>query len=155
MNDMSIVGNLTGDPVVSTTGTGKVRARFSVAVNKNYTDQYGTVKERVEFIDCVAWGKLAEEIGNYMCKGKRFVGVGEWESYSYESQNGEKRRAKFIRILDGGISFFAMGQKANSYAERGRQSAPVQNQAPSNEPPAPAGFAGFGQAVPPMDDMPY
>lgn len=154
MNDMTVVGNLTGDPVVSTTGTGKVRARFSVAVNKNYTDQYGSVKERTEFIDCVAWGKLAEEIGNYMCKGKRFVGVGEWESYSYDDQQGGKRRAKFIRIIDGGISFFSMGQKTNNYAERGRQSVPQQNApAPSNEPPA--GFAGFGQAVPPMDDIPY
>ncbi len=153
MNDMSIVGNLTGDPVVSTTGSGRVRARFSVAVNKNYTDQYGSVKERTEFIDCVAWGKLAEEIGNYMCKGKRFVGVGEWESYSYDDQQGGKRRAKFIRIIDGGISFFSMGQKTNGYAERGRQAAP--QPAPAKNESAPAGFGEFGQVVPPMDDIPY
>ncbi len=155
MNDMTIVGNLTGDPVVNTTNTGKVRTRFSVAVNKNYVDQYGSMKERTEFIDCVAWGKLAEEIGNYMCKGKRIVAVGEWESYSYEDQHGEKRRMKYIRIIEGGVSFFSMGQKNNAgYAERGRQAA--QNAAPKAEPPAPEAFAGFGQAVPPpMDDIPY
>lgn len=153
MNSFDLKGNLVGDPVINTTNTGRVKARFSVAVDYNYTDEYGNAKMRTEFVDCVAWGRTAELIGNYLCKGKRFMGEGEWASYSYTDQQGEKRRMRYIRIKEAGISLFSLEPKNNTYTE-GRQA--VQNAAPKAEPPAPTAFDGFGQAAPmPMDDMPY
>ena len=154
MNDMTLVGNLVSDPVISTTKNGGVRAKLTIAVNHEYYTTEG-VKMRTEFYDCVAWGDMAEGIGDYLCKGKEIVCVGEQESYTYEDQQnpGVKRRIKYMRLKKAGPSFRALKQKA-SYTEHGRQSVPQQSApVPSNEPPA--GFAGFGQAVPPMDDIPY
>ena len=65
-----IVGRLGRDPEMRYTPTGQAVTSFSVATDRQYSDQSGKpVKETVWF-KVTAWGKLAETCNNYLQKGK-------------------------------------------------------------------------------------
>jgi single-strand DNA-binding protein len=65
-----LVGRLGRDPEMRYTPTGQAVTSFSVATDRQYTDQSGKpVKETVWF-RVTAWGKLAETCNNYLQKGK-------------------------------------------------------------------------------------
>lgn len=49
------------------------------------------MNKKTEFIDCVAWEKLAENIALYMSKGKKLGVVGRLQKRDYEDKDGRKR----------------------------------------------------------------
>lgn len=106
MNSVQIMGNLTRDPQMRATKTGKSVASFSVAVNRQYTLPTGEQRELTDFVNVVAWGSLAEAVGNQLRKGTRVFVEGRFTSRSYETQSGEKRyvsevNANFIALPIG------------------------------------------------------
>lgn len=86
-----ITGNLTRDPELRTTPNGATVCGFSVAVNRTYRDGNGEQKEDVSFIDCSAWGKLAEVINQYAKKGTGVLVSGRLSQRSWEDKDGNKR----------------------------------------------------------------
>lgn len=91
MNTVQILGNLTRDPEVRYTKSGKAVATFTVAATNTYIDSTtNETKEQTAFINCVAWGKLGEAVGNYR-KGNRLFVEGRIQTRSYETQDGQKR----------------------------------------------------------------
>ncbi len=108
MNSVQILGNLARDPEVRYTKTGKAVASFTIAATNNYTDSEGVAKEQTAFINCVAWGKTGEAVGNCK-KGERLLVNGRIQTRSYDTQDGQKRYvtevvADFVgKRLDGGF----------------------------------------------------
>lgn len=101
MNVAIILGRLTRDPVIKASQSGMTIARFTLAVNR--LNKKGQNQE-ADFINCVAFGKTAEAIGNYVYKGQRLLVEGRIQTGSYISKSGEKKftteisvnRAEFI-----------------------------------------------------------
>lgn len=101
MNVAIILGRLTRDPVIKASQSGMTIARFTLAVNR--LNKKGQNQE-ADFINCVAFGKTAEAIGNYVYKGQRLLVEGRVQTGSYTSKSGEKKftteisvnRAEFI-----------------------------------------------------------
>ena len=91
MNSVQIMGNLTRDPQMRATKTGSAVASFSVAVNRTYSAPNGEQRELTDFVNVVAWGSLAEAVGNQLKKGTRVFVEGRYSSRSYETQDGQKR----------------------------------------------------------------
>lgn len=91
MNSVEIIGNLTRDPQMRATKSGKSVASFSVAVNRKYTAPDGTEKEAADFVNVVAWGALADAVGNQLKKGSRVFIEGRYTTRTYESQQGGKK----------------------------------------------------------------
>lgn len=91
MNIVEVVGNLTKDPVIRVTKTGKSVASFTVACNRNYTTPQGEVKQLTDWVSVVAWGGLAESAGNHLKKGSRAFVAGRYSTRSYDAQDGTKR----------------------------------------------------------------
>ncbi len=126
MNSVQILGNLTKDPEVRFTKTGRAVATFTVAATNTYVDSTtNETKEQTAFINVVAWGKLGESAGN-LRKGNRCFVEGRLQTRSYETQDGQKRYvtevvANFVgqsldmNTLDGGSNFdsFAQPQDEN------------------------------------------
>ena len=126
MNSVQILGNLTKDPEVRFTKTGRAVATFTVAATNTYIDSAtNETKEQTAFINVVAWGKLGESAGN-LRKGNRCFVEGRLQTRSYETQDGQKRYvtevvANFVgqsldvNTLDGGSNFdsFAQPQDEN------------------------------------------
>ena len=90
MNSVQILGNLARDPEVRYTKTGKAVASFTIAATNTYTDSEGVAKEQTAFINCVAWGKVGEQVENYK-KGNRLFVEGRIQTRSYETQDNQKR----------------------------------------------------------------
>lgn len=91
MNSVQILGNLTRDPEVRYTQSGRAVATFTVAATNTYIDSTtNETKEQTAFINCVAWGKQGEAAGNYR-KGNRLFVEGRLQTRSYDDKNGQKK----------------------------------------------------------------
>lgn len=109
MNSVQILGNLARDPEVRYTKTGKAVASFTIAVTNTYTDSEGVAKEQTAFINCVAWGKVGEQVGNYK-KGNRLFVEGRIQTRSYETQDGQKKYV--TEVIAGFVGVSALNDAA-------------------------------------------
>jgi single-strand DNA-binding protein len=87
-NKIILVGNLTRDPEIRYVGSGAAVTKFTLAVNRRSKQQ-----EETDYIDIVAWDKLAETCNTYLKKGMSCLVEGRLSIRSYETKEGEKRKA--------------------------------------------------------------
>lgn len=90
MNSVQLLGNLARDPEVRYTKSGKAVATFTVAASNTYIDSNNETKEQTAFVNCVAWGKTGEAVGN-LRKGNRCFVEGRLQTRSYENADGQKK----------------------------------------------------------------
>lgn len=109
MNSVQILGNLARDPEVRYTKTGKAVASFTIAATNTYTDSEGVAKEQTAFINCVAWGKVGEQVGNYK-KGNRLFVEGRIQTRSYETQDRQKKYV--TEVIAGFVGVSALNDAA-------------------------------------------
>lgn len=95
MNTAIILGRLTRDPDIKVSQSGMTIARFTLAVNRGYKKDQ---KQEADFISCVAFGKTAEAIGNYVYKGQRLLVEGRIQTGHYTDKNGETRYTTEIAV---------------------------------------------------------
>lgn len=103
LNKCILIGRLVRDPETSMSQSGIARTKFTLAVERNFTDASG--KRPVDYIDICAWRQLAESAAKYLRKGLRTAIVGRLEIRSYEGNDGQKRRvaevvADEVRFLE-------------------------------------------------------
>lgn len=91
LNKVMIIGNLTRDPEVRTTGNGANVTSFSVATSYVWTDQSGQKQEKVEFHNIVAWRKLADICAQYLHKGSKVYVEGRLQTRDWVGQDGVKK----------------------------------------------------------------
>jgi single-strand DNA-binding protein len=84
------MGNVTRDPQLRSTSTGKSVVTFSLALNHSYKDAKGEWKETASFVDVSAWAQLAEKVNSTVSRGTQVLVQGRIQSQSWE-QNGQKR----------------------------------------------------------------
>ena len=89
MNKVLLVGRLTKDPELRTTQSGIAVARFTLAVNQNFTNRNG--ERGTDFINCVVWERQASNIAKYCHKGSLISAEGRITNRSYDAQDGTKR----------------------------------------------------------------
>lgn len=110
MNTVQILGNLARDPEVRYTQSGRAVATFTVAATNTYIDSTtNETKEQTAFINCVAWGKLGEAVGNYR-KGNRLFVEGRIQTRSYEDSNGQKKYV--TEVIAGFVGVSALNDMA-------------------------------------------
>lgn len=90
LNRSQVLGRVTQDPELRQTPSGQSVVSFSVATNRTWKDASGEQKEQAEFHNIVAWGKLAEIVGNYCKKGGRVFVEGRLQTRSWEDNEAKK-----------------------------------------------------------------
>src|SRR3990167_5890033 len=90
LNQVTLMGNLTRDPELRQTPSGQSVCNFSLAINSSYKDSTGEWKEKTDFINIVAWAKLADNIVQYVTKGRSILITGKLQTQTWE-QDGQKR----------------------------------------------------------------
>ena len=83
MNRITIIGNLTREPELRTTQSGKSVCSFTVAVNGR--------NDKTDYFRVTAWDKLADNCHNYLDKGRKVAVVGSVSLNTYTASNGENR----------------------------------------------------------------
>lgn len=102
-NSVHIVGNLTRDPELRFTTSGKAVANFGVAVNRLISKPGEERREDVAFFDVTAWDSLAENVAD-LSKGDRVVVEGRLAFRTWETDEGDKRSKVEITAEDVGAS---------------------------------------------------
>lgn len=98
LNQCNFIGRLGRDPELRYLPSGDAVASFSIAVGQSWKDKTtGEKKEKTEWVNMSAFGKLAEVIGEYLKKGSKVFVTGQFETRKYE-KNGEDRYATQIRV---------------------------------------------------------
>jgi single-strand DNA-binding protein len=105
-NRIILIGRLTRDPELRYVPSGAPVASFTLAVDRPFRDQQGN--RETDFIDIVAWRKLAEQVSQYMAKGRMVAVEGRLQIRSYETQDGQKR--KVAEVVADGVRFLDRGR---------------------------------------------
>lgn len=92
VNKVLLIGHLAADPDVKATPGGTYVAKMRLATN-TYAgkDDEGKAKERTEFHNLVAFGKLAEFAGQHLQKGRLIYADGRLQTSSWDDASGQKR----------------------------------------------------------------
>ncbi|MFS0934562.1 single-stranded DNA-binding protein, partial [Enterococcus casseliflavus] len=88
INNVTLVGRLTKDPELRYTANGTGVATFTLAINRNFTNQAG--EREADFVQCVIWRKPAETLANYARKGTLLGVTGRIQTRSYDNQQGQR-----------------------------------------------------------------
>lgn len=89
LNRIELIGRLTRDPELRYVAAGHAMAQFTIAVNRDFKNAAG--EREADFIRCVAWRKLAEQVGQYCGKGRLVAVEGRLQTRSYELPDGSRR----------------------------------------------------------------
>lgn len=89
MNKVMLIGRLTRDPESRMTQSSMEVARFSIAAQNDFVNKNG--EREAEFINCVAFNKLAGTINRFCKKGTALAIQGRIRNSSYDAQDGTKR----------------------------------------------------------------
>ena len=86
MNIVTLIGRLTKNPEIrySQGENAMAIARFTLAVDKNFKKK----DDKANFINCVAFGKIAETVEKHVFKGSKIAVIGEWTTGSYKNKDG-------------------------------------------------------------------
>lgn len=104
MNHITLIGNLTKDPDLRYTNSGKPVCSFTLAVNRPFS------KDDTDFINCVVWGDSAENVARYVSKGRQLAVEGYLQVRSYDGNDGKRKyvtevvcnRTEFLGGGEGG-----------------------------------------------------
>ena len=103
LNRAIMIGRLCADPELRYTANGVATAKFTLAVDRGFTNAQG--KKETDFIRIVTWQKLAETCANYLTKGRLVAVDGRLQIRSYDTPDGQKKQvaeivAEAVRFLD-------------------------------------------------------
>ena len=104
MNKLTIIGNLTRDPEIRTTGSGLSVCNFTVAVNQRKAGDTG--EHKAQYFRVTAWRKLGEVCQQYLSKGRKVAVVGPVSVSTYQANDGSTRAqlevtAEDVEFLSG------------------------------------------------------
>jgi single-strand DNA-binding protein len=121
-NKVILIGRLTREPEVKYLESGTALCGFGLAINRRYNGNDGEKKEEVCFVDCRAFGRQAEIIGDYVKKGNPLLVEGRLSFYSWEDEGGQKHNK--LSVIAERVQL--MGRK------EGEEDTPPENMQPAS-----------------------
>ena len=144
MNKVILIGRLSRDPEMRTTGSGTAVTRFTVAVSRPFQNPNG--ERQTDFINCIAWRRQAENIAKFCTKGSQVAVEGRIQTGSYDAQDGTKRYTTDI-ICDN-VTFLGSRNSDSASSTIPNEPSEVMETADLSEDP----FKDFGDEIALSDD---
>lgn len=108
LNRVALVGRLTRDPELRRTGSGKAVTSFNLAVERNFKSD----DQEADFINCVCWGKIAENTERYCSKGSMVSVDGRIQTRNYENNQGQK--VYVTEVIADSVQFIQTNRNNNT-----------------------------------------
>jgi single-strand DNA-binding protein len=118
LNCVHLIGNLTRDPELRHTTTGRPVCAVSLATNRQWKSENGEKKEDTEYHKLILWGKLGEIAGQYLRKGMKAYFQGRLQTRSYTAKDGTPKYTTEIIASD---MLMLSGAPAKIAAEPGQE----------------------------------
>jgi single-strand DNA-binding protein len=99
-NKVLLMGNLTRDPLVKQLPGNGLVAEFGIAASRRYRTAAGEDREETAFVDCSAFGRLAEVISQFCRKGKPLFIEGRLKYDSWDDKQSGARRGKLSVVVE-------------------------------------------------------
>lgn len=93
-----ISGNLVRDPEQRQLPSGKPVCNFTIASNRKWRNDHGEDQEDVCYIDCKAFGRMAENISRYFNKGRPILIEGTLKHDRWQDEYGNTRSKHSIAL---------------------------------------------------------
>lgn len=142
MNRVMLIGRLTAKPELRYTASNVPFARFSLAVNRTFSN--GNGERQTDFLNIIVWRKQAENVCNYLNKGSLVSVEGRIQTGSYDDKDGNKRYT--TDIVADSVQFLESKGQSNGSNDNvtpyDYQDAPSNDVYVENDP-----FADFGDSV--------
>lgn len=100
INKVMLIGRLGADPQLRYTPSGRASATFNLATNAAWKDNDGNLQERTDWHRIVAWGKLAEVMGEWLKKGSSVYIEGRLQTRNYDDANGVRKYITEVVVND-------------------------------------------------------
>lgn len=97
LNKVLLIGHLVRDPEMRYTPSGVPVTTFRIAVNRPKNSKG---ERTADFIDIVAWRRLAEICGDYLKKGRLVAVEGRLRTRTYQTPDGQKRRVVEVEAVN-------------------------------------------------------
>ncbi len=91
LNKVLLIGNLGKDPELRYTPDGLAILKFSIATSEYFNDKSGNKSEKTTWHNIVMFGKMAQNLANYLNKGKQVFVEGRISNRSYDDKDGNKK----------------------------------------------------------------
>jgi len=156
LNRVILMGRLTADPDYRTTQSGATLARFTLAVERDFSGQ--GAERKTDFLDVITWRSTADFVSKYFRKGQLVAVQGSVQVDNYTDREGNKRRSWNV-VADQ--VYFAEGRRDNGnqqnnydYSRYDRMTPPPapQTQQTSYNEPANSYSSGDEGDFTPVDD---
>ncbi|MDW8310033.1 MAG: single-stranded DNA-binding protein [Verrucomicrobiales bacterium] len=149
-NKVILMGNLTRDPELRYTPKGTPVARLGIALNRVWTTETGERKEEVTFVDVDVFGRTAENVAQYMRKGRPILIEGRLRLDQWDDKQTGQKRSK-LSVVAEAVQFLGAPPNNEAAAPAGPAAKAAAAAAPAAvvEPPEPD--------LPPQenDDVPF
>jgi single-strand DNA-binding protein len=102
-NKVLLMGNLTRDIELRHTQNNTAIGKFGLAVNRRYSVGEGPSREQREettFVDCEAWGRTAEVMGQYLTKGRPVFIEGRLRLDQWDDKNTGQKRSRLLVVVE-------------------------------------------------------
>ena len=156
MNFVVLIGRVVGPPELRYTTGGKAVAQFTMAVDRTRGGK--SENKETDFIPIVVWERLAEICNEYLNKGKLISIQGSLRTRTYETQEGQKRKA-FEVVASEMQMLSTAGDRGNSGERSGGGDFRSERPASGNKAPAQvSGWgndSGFGGDELSVDEIPF
>ena len=87
INHVTLLGRVGADPELRSTKSGTAVVQLRLA-----TDRYSkSGQSETDWHSVVVWGKTAEAVDRYVCKGDRVHVTGRLQQHSWQTDSGERR----------------------------------------------------------------
>ena len=106
-NSITLIGNLGQDPEIRKASNGSTFALMSLATKETYRNNNGDKITDTQWHNCIAWGKTAEVMSEFLKKGKEVVVRGKLTYRNWEDKNGVKRYSPQVVVNE----FILVGPK--------------------------------------------
>ena len=126
-NRAVLVGRLTKDPDLKFTPNGLAVCTFTLAVNRPFKNPQ-TGEHDADFINCVAWRKLAENVANYTSKGNLVAVDGRIQTRNYEGKDGS--RVYVTEVVCDSVQFLEPKRNGQTQQQTQQQTAMKQKDDP-------------------------
>jgi single-strand DNA-binding protein len=134
LNKVMLIGNLTRDPELRHTPSGKTVSEIGLAINRTWTNDQGQKQEETTFVDVTLWGHQAEVVQQYVTKGSPIYIEGRLQLDTWDDKETGKKRSK-LRIVAENFQFLSGkpgatggGNSGGGYSERPQQAAAAPQQ---------------------------
>lgn len=102
--NITVVGNLTGDPELRFTSAGAAVANITVASTPRIYKDGEWVDGDPLYMRCIVWRKPAENLSESLRRGDRVIVTGRLRQRQYETREGEKRSVMELEVDEVGAS---------------------------------------------------